>query len=214
MTYQLDTVAARRADTRSAFISEMGAYTGIFTRAQDVTAPKGTRGIAFTFESDDGQKADLSIYTMKADGEKIMGFQTLMAMMTCLGLRGIREQSGQVKRYDRETQREVMENAMVYPDLTGKPIGLLLETEDYEKRDGGIGTSLRIVGAFRAADRFTSSEILDKAQTPEKLKKLIAGLKHRPLRGKATTAHAAAGHPAKSSLSPSFDDMEDDVPWK
>lgn len=212
MNYQLDQNAARKADTRSNFISEIGAYTGRFTRAQEIAASTGTKGVAFTFMSDVGQKADLTLYTVKTDGTELLGLQTLMAIMTCLSLRGIESKPGKVTRFDFQLGRDVTVDATIYPELLNKPIGLLLETREYEKSDGGVGMSMEIAGVFQPERRFMASEILDRATKPEKLEKAIAGLRHRPLKTQRRRAPAAA---AQSSAVPagSFDDMDDDIPF-
>lgn len=205
--YTLDTNAARKADQTGNRISEIGKYVGTFTQAEDLTAKSGTKGVGFRFESN-GQTANLSLYTTKSDGTQIMGFQALMAIMTCMRLRGINPQPGSVKHWDNEAQKEVMKQAQVFPDLCGKPIGLLLETEDYMKQNGGIGTRMVIAGIFQADTEFTASEILDKKTKPEQLEKMVARLRHRPVKGGKPAAATAA--PAGGS---GFDDMDDDIPF-
>lgn len=192
--YQLDTKEARKADQTGNRIQEIGKYVGVFTQAEDVTARTGTKGLGLRFEAE-GQVANLSIYTMKADGTTIMGHQALMAMMTCLSLRNLTPKQGSVSRWDNETRSEYTEQASVFPELTGKPIGLLLETEDYEKTDGGIGTRMVIAGIFQAKTELTASEILDKKTAPEQLEKIVARLHHRaikPKKGMPTRTHNAA----------------------
>jgi hypothetical protein len=51
--------AARKAEQRTSFIDEKGKYVGKFTRAEDITAASGTRGIAFTFETNEGRSTRL-----------------------------------------------------------------------------------------------------------------------------------------------------------
>ena len=94
--YALDTQSARKADQTGSRITELGKYVGTFTQAEDITAGTGTKGVALRFESN-GQSANLSLYTIKPDGEKIMGYQALMAIMTCMSLRNIAPKPGTVK---------------------------------------------------------------------------------------------------------------------
>lgn len=205
--YALDTTAAKKADQTSSRINEIGKYVGQFKQAEDITASTGTKGIALRFESS-SQTADLSIYTQKSNGEQIMGFQVLMAVMTCLQLRNIAPKTGMVKHWDNETRQEVEKQAQVFPDLCGKDIGLLLETEDYLKRDGSTGTRMVIAGVFQAKTELTASEILDRKTTPEHLAKMVARLRHRPVKGAAAPARR------ESSSAPSgFDDMDSDIPF-
>ena len=204
--YALDTQAAKKADQSGSRINELGKYTGKFTQAEDITARTGTKGIALRFDAN-GQNANLPIYVQRANGEQIMGFQTLMAIMTCLGLRNITPKPGTVTQWDNDARKEVEREAQVFPDLCGKEIGLLLETEDYTKQDGSTGTRMVIAGIFQAKTDLTASEILDRKTTPEVLPKLVARLRHRPMKGGAPRPSAPA-HAAQTS-SP-FDGMDDD----
>ena len=213
--YALDTQAARHADTAGATIKEIGKYVGEFIQAQDIKTKKGGRGVSLIFKSAGGQKANLAIYTTSATGERYQGYDTLMAIMTCMQLRSIKPQPGKVTRYDYDTKKEVQEDGTLFPDLH-KPIGVLLETEDYEKQDGSIGTRMVLKNVFQASTELTASEILDKKTQPSMLPKMVEGLRHRPLKGArpAQRADSSAGappegHPASSG----FEDMGDDIPW-
>lgn len=215
--YQLDVKAARHADTSGATIKELGKYVGEFIQAQDIKTKKGGRGVSFIFKSAGGQKANLAIYTTGSSGERYQGYDALMAIMTCMQLRSIQPQPGKVTRYDYEAKKEVQEDGTLFPDLH-KPIGVLLETEDYEKQDGSVGTRMVLKNVFQASTELTASEILDKKTTPAALAKMVEGLRHRPLKGARTnaaprgddgTGGPPAGHPASSG----FDDMDDDIPF-
>lgn len=210
--YTLDTQAARHADTAGATIKELGKYVGEFIQAKDVVTKKGGSGIEFIFKSQGGQKANLAIYTTGANGDLYHGYDTLMAIMTCLQLRSIKPAPGKVTRYDFEAKKEVVEDGTVFPDLH-KPIGVLLETEDYEKKDGSIGTRMVLKNVFQPSTELTASEILDKKTQPELLTKMVEGLRHRPLKVARQPAPRQddgfggppAGHPASSG----FDEMDD-----
>lgn len=203
--YALDTKAAQKADQTGNRISEIGKYVGTFTQAEDITAGTGTKGIALRFDVN-GQTANLSLYTKKANGETIMGFDVLMAIMTCMKLRNIEPKDGTVKFWDRDTNAEAQRAARVFPDLCGKPIGLLLETEGYYKNDGSVGTKMVIANVFQAGTELTASEILDRKTTPEMLHKLVARLHHRP-------AKAAKTQPTQAHQGSGFDDLDDSIPF-
>lgn len=209
--YALDTNAARKADQTGNRITELGKYVGQFTQVEDITAGTGTKGLAFRFEAN-GQSANLSLYTKKPDGTQLMGFDALMAIMTCLSLRNITPKAGTVKAWDNEAKVEVTKQAQVFPELCGKPIGLLLETEDYPKSDGSTGTRMVIAGVFQANTELTAGEILDKKTTPEQLSKMVARLKHRPIKG-AKPSGSAPARTAGGSTGSGFDDMDDDIPF-
>lgn len=210
--YTLDVQAARHADTAGATIKEIGKYVGEFVQAQDIKTKKGGRGVSFIFKSACGKKANLAIYTTGSSGERYQGYDALMAIMTCMQLRSIQPQPGKVTRYDSAAKKEVQEDGTLFPDLH-KPIGVLLETEDYEKQDGSVGTHMVLKNVFQPGTELTASEILDKKTQPELLAKMVEGLRHRPLKGARQPAPRQddgfggppAGHPASSG----FDEMDD-----
>lgn len=218
MSYSLDAQQARAGDQRGGYISEIGAYTGKFTRAEEVVATSGTKGVSFTFQADDGQKCDVSLYTVKSDGTQLLGYSVIMALMACLNLRDIKPQNGRVKKYDRDAQREEVVEAVLFPELMNKPIGVFLETEEFEKKDGSVGTSMKIAGFYQAGTHFTATEILDRATKAERFEKMLAGLRHRPLRrprSTGTAPYASSGHPARQAASggSGVADMDDDIPF-
>lgn len=211
--YQLDSNAARKADSTGNQINEIGKYVGKFTQAEDIVAKTGTRGIALSFESDAGQKARISLYTMKADGAKIMGFDSLMAILTCMSLRGIKPQPGTVKVWDNDQKKEVERQGSVFSELCAKSIGLLLETEEYEKQDGSIANRMVLAGVFQAGTEFTASEILDRKTKPEHLEKMVARLHHRPLKGSKKPAPMPAHASYDEYDAPGQSVGMDDIPF-
>ena len=208
--YALDTQEARKADTQGNQIKELGKYVGAITQAEDITAKSGTKGVALSFTSNSGQKTKVGIYTIKADGTKLSGLSMLNALMTCLMLRNIAPKPGKVTRYDYDAKQDVIEDGSVFPELC-KPIGFLLETEDYLKNDGHtVGTRMVLRGVFQASTELTASEVLDKKTKPEQLEKMVATLRHRPL--KAASAQPTRTAPTGAAGS-GFDDMDDDIPF-
>lgn len=209
-TYALDANEARKADNTGASIREMGKYVGKFTQAEDVTASTGTKGIALTFESAAGQKTRFTLYTQRSNGDTIMGHQALMAIMACLKLRNITPHQGTITFWDNDAREEKKKTGTVFPDLCGRSIGVLLETEDYVNRNGETKTRMVFAGAFQADTELTASEILDKKTTPEQLVRMIAHMRHRPV--KPAKGGAVAQKPASAS-STGFDDMDDEIPF-
>lgn len=207
--YNFDPNAARKADQTGNRISELGKYVGQFTQAEDITASTGTKGVALRFKSN-GQEANLSLYTTKADGTQIMGYQALMAIMTCMQLRGLSPKAGTVQAWDNDAKKEFTKQAQVFPELCSKDIGLLLETEEYAKKTGGIGTRMVIAGIFQAKTELTASEILDRKTTPEQLGKMVARLRHRPVKADRHSSAAPSAHDGGGS---GFDDMDDSIPF-
>jgi hypothetical protein len=208
MSYSLDTTAAREGDTQNLRITETGAYIGAFTKAEKVTSKKGTTGVEFSFLSREKQSADfLTLWTVNEAGEQIYGFKQLMALMTCMRVKDVSETKGTVEKF--EDGQKVKVAATIHPELTGKPIGILLQREEYEKNNGQIGHKFNLVGFFDPQTRMTATEILDKAGTAEKLDKMVAALKDKPLQKRAAMNHGTpAGEPA-----PTGDMPDDEIPW-
>jgi hypothetical protein len=197
--------AARKSDTGGGTIKEMGKYVGAFTQAVDLDTKKGGKGIAFSFVSASGQKANLAIYTKGADGSLYQGYDQLMAIMACMGLRNINAKDGEYTKYDYDTRKDVQVMGTLFPELC-KPIGLLLETEDYEKQDGTIGSRTVLKNVFQASTELTASEILDRKTTPVQLEKMVEGLRHRPMKG----ALKHAPMPTRNSGANDYPDMQSD----
>ena len=202
--YALNTEAAKAADSTGNRITERGKYIGKFTRAQHIESDKGTKGIDFDFEADNGQKARFSIYTMKADGTHLYGYKLLMAIMTVLKLRSLAEPQLRVaKVYDFDAGREVEKNVPQFIELLDKPIGLLLVMEEY--KEGKWRPTP--VGVFQADTELVASEILDRKTQPTALPKMIERLRDRPMQNRSS--YAASHADAPSSLS----EIADDIPF-
>ena len=207
--YSIDANAARAADQINCRISDTGKYIGTLTRAEEIKSTKGTVGIEFSFKADDGKTADfLSCWTRNAEGKELYGFKQLMAIMACCKVRGITASPGQVEKYDRDSGGMAKMTATIYPELTGKRIGLLLQVEEYAKKDGSVGEKMSIAGAFEADTEFTASEIIDKALKPEKLSRMVAALHDRKL---PTSAPISTQNPA--SQTGTLAAMDDDIPF-
>ena len=221
--YTIDATAAREAENFSNFLSETGKYKGKFIRAEKlVSSNKGTHGIGFTFESDSKQTTRFDIWTMNAQGEHLMGFKTLSAIMACLKLKTLTVGTGPVERYDYDTKQRHTVQAEIFPDLLNKPIGLVLANTEYEKmregqKTGETGWRLELVAPFEAATEFTAAEIMDRATQPKKLTAIVSMLADRPLKNKPAPRQAShsyeaappAGHPANGG----FFSPDEDIPY-
>lgn len=203
MGYSLNTDAARQGDQISSRISETGAYVGRFTRAEAVSSDKGTKGVEMSFEANDKASADfLTLWLVNGEGKEIWGHKQLMALMTCLRVKTINEQDALIEKFVNGQKQKV--KAIVYPELMDKPIGVLLQREEYQKRDGSIGHKFNLFGFFDPQTNLTASEILDKTTKPEKLERMKAALKDKPMQKRV-----AANEPAMSGPAPAGYDDED-----
>lgn len=210
-TYTLDTKAATQADNIVSRIDQTGKYVGTLTRVEIVASKQGTEGVEFSFKADDGSSADfLTLWTYNAKGEALPSLKTLNAMMTVVRVKSLTPTSGQVEKWDSTSGQRGKFSATIFPELTGKHIGLLLRREEYEKQDGSIGAKVNIVGCFDPESELTASEILARKTEPETLARMVAALRDKPMKN-ARTAHAAPA--SDTSAGGGFDDMDDDIPF-
>jgi hypothetical protein len=191
--YSLNASNAKEADTLSSRITQTGAYTGTFTVAKEVTSPKGTKGIEFSFVSVAGQEANyLTLWTHNAHGEEIFGKKQLDALLCCLKVRTIESMDKKVDVYDFASKTTQNILASVYPELMNKPVGVVLQLEEYRKNNGDTGSRMLIYRFFEAATRRTASEVLDNAE-PKNLDLIMASVKDKLLQAQSAPAAAPAG---------------------
>ena len=212
MDYTLNPEAAKQADNMFSRIEEKGKYLGTLTRAEQIVSKKGSKGVDFSFKTDTGATADyLTVWTHNGEGKQLQGFNTLMAIMTCLSVRELKAEQGEIEKYDQEQKARVKVTVPLFKTLMNKPFGLLIYMEEYEKTAGGTAWKPQISAPFNAAE-FTASEILNKAQKPETLANMVQALRDRPLKnGSAKPTYA----PSHTSENPGdgFADMPDDLPF-
>ena len=221
--YSIDKQAAIEADNHGGFLAETGKYKGHFLRAEKlVSKNKGTHGIGFTFEDESKRTTRFDIWTRNASGGNLMGYNMLQAMMTVMGLHNITPVEGVVDRYDFDAKKTVKASAEIFQELMGKPIGMVLRNTEYEKMREGVltgetGWRLEPVAPFRAADEFTSSEIMLKHTRPAKLPQLLSTLADRPLKVRpAAAAPQYDGYgqqPSAPRAGSGFADDGSDIPF-
>lgn len=210
--YTLNTEAAKKADVIGAYISETGKYVGTFIRAEKLQSAKaGTDGIGFTFKDDAGRECRFDVWTQKSDGTTLSGLNQVNAIMACLKLRNVEAARANVKKW--QDGHEVVASVDCFGDLMGKPIGLLLRAEEYEKmkdnrKTGETGWRMGLFAVFQADTELMASEILSRKTQPEQLAKVTAQLADKPLKKQAgaPTSTGQGGQPV------TMDDL-DDVPF-
>lgn len=206
-SYTLNPQAAKQAGV-SSYINETGPYVGVFKRAEAVVSKQKTDGIEFTFLSDDGRTCDfLNCWTYNEDGKELYGLKMLNALMACMRVRDIAPIEGSIRDRDGNTKKTT-----IFPELMDKPIGVLLQREEYEKNDGSIGFKFNIVGSYEAKSGMTASEILDKATKPVLMEQMVARLKDKPMQQRREPAARPATQ-AGALVGSGFDDMSDDIPF-
>ncbi len=213
MEYNLDANAAKQADNIFSKIEEKGQYLGVLTRAEQVVSKKGSKGVDLSFKTETGATADyLSVWTHNSEGKQLQGFNTLMALMTCLRVKSLKAELGEVEKYDSSTQQRAKVQVLLFKELMNKPVGLLIHMEEYEKTAGGTAWKPSISAPFDK-DGFTASEILSKAQSATTLAKMEQGLRDRPLKNKPTQSNDT-GYERQLGNSDSFDPLGvDNIPF-
>lgn len=212
MDYQLNVEAAKQADSINSRIDARGKYLGILTRAEPIESKKGSQGVDMSFKSETGATADyLTIWTHNADGKQLQGFNALMAIMTCLRVKSLKAELGEVEKYDQDQQKRVKVSTPIFKELMNKPFGLVIHMEEYEKTAGGTAWKPAISGVFDK-DGFTASEILNKAQKPGTLDKMIDALRDRPLKTGAQLPKQTSATSTAPDSGP-FSDMDSDIPF-
>lgn len=208
-TYTRDDQLAVQAEGKfGGKIETSGAYTGRLTLAKERTAKTGTKGIEFTFESDEGQTARyLSLWVARLNGDKIdYGYGLLSALMTCLGLESIDSTPATLDEWHADTSQWLPAEVEIFEVLMNKPIGLLLQREE-RTWEGRAQVSMKIVEFFDPRTRRTAAEILAGAREAQSLDRLAANLRETVLRNVAPTSGAAPS-------SPGFDGIvDDDIPF-
>jgi hypothetical protein len=196
--YTLDTQAAKDANSGSKRIKDAGKYVGKFTAAWYEQNDKGTESVHFLFESNEGQEAGpLALYTHNSKGEALPSYKMLNAIMTCLKVRGIKTVQGKIELYDFNAGGMVTKDKPTYPELSNKPIGLVLQREEYQKQDGSIGERMIIAGPFDPATSKMAAEILNntEAKALDNVLRYIEANPVKALRGaKPQATHADASN--------------------
>ena len=208
MNYTLDATAARQADKFNARIEKTGKYIGILNRAEPVTSKNGAQGIDFSFKSESGESSDyLTIWTHGKDGSQLRGFNLLMAMMTCLRVKELTPTPGRIEKYNVDTKQREEVTVPLFLELMNKPVGILVQMEEYQKTAGGNAWRPVIFSTFDK-DEFVATEILNKSVKPEILPKMVEALRDKPIKASVGNSAPKTEHPTGSVA-----DFEDDIPW-
>lgn len=205
--FTLNTKAAMEANNGGKRIREAGKYIGTIRSAWYEQSPKGAELMALQFVADNGQEADmLTIYTHKANGEELSGYNLVNAIMTCCRKRDITTKPGAVEVYDYDSKAVVSKTKDVYTELTGAKIGLVLKFEEYENRNFDIKERLVIHAAFEAATGLTADEMLRKETDPKNLQRIVDFIAKNPV--KLLKKSSGNQAPAASSAGR----FDDDIP--
>lgn len=180
VSYDFNSDDASKADNVANRIDRSDGYIGRFKSVNAMKSSKGTSGVHFEFESPGGGSANFDLWTRKEDGTAVFGVNQLSAIQAVLGLRGLRSVTGSYEGFVEGKRQEIM--GQVFPELVGKDIGLVLQKELYTKGDGKEGFRMNLYGVFHPTSRLTASEMKEGKTTPEKVEKMLRGLKTKDSR--------------------------------
>lgn len=210
--YTLDTEAAKQASTGGKRITESGAYAGKLRAAFYEKNQKGTESVNLMFEADNGQEiGPLAIYTHNGDGVELPGYNAFNALLTCLRVRGIKTANGNVELYDYDSKQVVTKGKEVYPDLSGKPAGLFLRREEYQKQSGETSERMTLAGSFEASTKLMANEILAKKTEAISFEQMAAWLEKEPV--KKMKGRSSGTHYNASQRTSADDFADDDIPF-
>jgi hypothetical protein len=210
--FNLDQQAARDSNTGGKRIIDTGKYKGVIVAAFYEKNEKGTESMNIMFKSDAGQEAGpLNIYTHNNQGAPLAGYKLVNAIMTCCRVKALTAVQAPVQLYDFASQSQVTKQKEIYKELTGKPIGFVLQQEEYQKQDGSIGERMIISAPFEAATELMAVEILDQRKEPEQLGKYMAWIGKNPVR--RLRKQQAVANAAYAAQAPLNNDFDDDIPF-
>jgi len=193
-SYTADPAAARQANANN-YIDQSGKYIGEFTLAEAVTSKNGTEGIEFSFKNQDGQQANyLTLWTYNSNGEALYGYKVLSAILTVIGVKEIQPKKGTIKDANGNPRQVI-----AFPELHGKPIGLVLQKVLYTKNDGKGGYKFNIYAPFQASTELMAKELLDGATQPRALAGMIASLKDKDERTASGNGGGNGGYSGSQS---------------
>jgi len=147
------------------YVSQGGSYICTIKEAKYVTAGTGSKGVQFSVETNEGQKANyLNLYYAKAPvtqgqaGEPITG--GMSALNAIMGVAEVRQMTAVQRGQE-----------WFCPDLEGKVVGLFLQKKLTSKQDGSDSYGFEIKVPFCPKTRRTMREIIDNkpAQTVDRM---------------------------------------------
>ena len=207
--FNLDTESAKKADSEGSRISQTGKYVGKITRFEFIESKKGTQGVEIFFEDDDKNEANMSLWTFSADGTPIFGRDKVNALMACTQTRTLTPVKAQVEKYDFDLKAKIVQPVTIAQELANKRVGFLIQMEEYEKNDGGIGKKATLVSSFQADTGLMAKEILDRKTVPEQLDRAYARLMKNGDKKLQVQAQSGGGYGSNQSAPNVIDDSED-----
>lgn len=181
--YDLNAKAAIEASSGGNRLNQPGAYDGKILFAFYDKNNNGTESFNFVFESDEGQVTPvISLYTHKANGEELLSFNMLNALITCVRQKSLSATKDTLKLYDFDRRDTVPTDKMVYKSLTNAPIGVVFRQEEYLNNNQELKKRLLLAGVYEKATRMVAVEILQRHTKATALDRLIEYVNQNPVK--------------------------------
>lgn len=221
MSYQLNTEGAKQANAKQAgYINKNGEYLLKIERAFWVNGSDGkqSRGLTLDLIDAQKQKATISLWFQKADGNRNeQAANMLDGIMLALGLTNLSEKPESYEEYDRLAECNVVRNVSGCPELKGRGLNVLIqmETDAYQK-NGETKTidKATIFAVYQHKTNLTPLEIatnITVAKEFELLKEKLANAKPR-FSKKYRELVGNGAQPQQDNNQPS-QELDDDLPW-
>lgn len=205
MQYNLDVKAAKLANAGGR-IEQTGQYDLTIVRAELIKA-KNTQsdGVEFVCKTSAGESVQFTLWTISGKtGEQIGGYNQLMSIMTCCGVRTLTPTNAVVNKWDYTAKENTDQSVLIAPELAGKRIGCFMERENYHDNDGVARHQMNLFAAFNPENNMTADEILDKKTSGTMVDKIAARLAARPEQWRKQKGGQA--RPATQSMPTVLDD--------
>ena len=171
-TFNFNAASAKKADGGGR-IDITGKYTGRIVKAEFVTSKKGTQGIEFEFVSNVDTHATFTIWTHQSDGNPLYGVDKVNAILACTQTRNLTPTDKTIEKYDYDVKAKTKQLCTVAPELENKPIGLLLQRENYQNDAGEWKYQINFYSCFDAKSELTAAEICEKQTVAKELEILL-----------------------------------------
>ena len=134
-TLVFDSELALEADG-AGFIKFGGVYNGSILSCKAFGSKvSNSRGVEFSLESSGSIANYVKVYTIRKNGERIFGYNKIMALMGLFGMSSVETHRGN-------------DGEDYIKGFCDKPISFKLQRKDYYKTEGGIGFKMELIGFF------------------------------------------------------------------
>lgn len=181
------------------YINASGAYVGNLT-AKWTSSDSGAQFLELGLKGDDGEANYMRVCYVKKDGTaNAMGENLIQAIMGLLKLKSL-------------SQRKTGDDT-ICPELTGKPIGLVLQKVLFTKNDGSDGYKFDIKFPFSPTSRKTLKEALNNTDATA-VDSFVASLKDKDERHNNGSHRSGDYTPSHADIRRNHADaLEDDIPF-